>query len=379
MRINIVLNDVPQLSETFLVSWMRLLVEKGYSIQAVITGRYFLGKLEKQRFIAGIKYISKGNIEVLIKGVFLKKGFIDLKSSLKAHLIKMGSPEIIHFSYSAIGVIYNDEISALQKTGIKFIVSCRGTSDNIKPYIVSGRKEKLGRLFQQIDLVHCVSQEMLSRMVRDFGLKEERGFINRPAIDVEKFGFRKEKIPIDKTIVISTGRLEYVKGFVFAFLGIQQLVREGIDLEYRIVGGGKEEEYLRFLIQRLGLEDHVQLLGPLSHDKVHLELVGADIYLSSSLSEGISNAVLEAMAIGLPVISTNVGGMPEVIEDGITGLLVEPYAPNQIADAIKRYKAQPNMRNTCINKARERVEIDYGFERLIKVFDESYVGIRNTI
>jgi colanic acid/amylovoran biosynthesis glycosyltransferase len=376
LRINIILNDVPQLSETFLVSWMRLLVEKGHSIQAVITGRYFFGNSEKQRFISGIKYVSKGNIEVLIKGVLFKKGFSSLKSSLKAHLISMGSPEIIHFSYSAIGVNYNDEISALQKTGIKFVVSCRGTSDNIKPYIVSDRKEKLVRLFQQIDLVHCVSQEMLSRMARDFGLKEEKGFVNRPAIDIEKFGFRNEKTSTNKTIVISTGRLEYVKGFVFAFLGIQQLAQEVINVEYRIIGWGKEEEYLRFLIQRLGLDNSVKLLGPLSPDKVGLELAAADIYLSSSLSEGISNAALEAMAIGLPVISTNVGGMPEVIENGLTGLLVEPYAPKQIADAIKRYIDDPILKDKCIKKAREQIETEYGFERLIKVFDESYESLK---
>jgi colanic acid/amylovoran biosynthesis glycosyltransferase len=355
---------------------MRLLVEKGHSIQAVITGRYFFGNSEKQRFISGIKYVSKGNIEVLIKGVLFKKGFSSLKSSLKAHLISMGSPEIIHFSYSAIGVNYNDEISALQKTGIKFVVSCRGTSDNIKPYIVSDRKEKLVRLFQQIDLVHCVSQEMLSRMARDFGLKEEKGFVNRPAIDIEKFGFRNEKTSTNKTIVISTGRLEYVKGFVFAFLGIQQLAQEVINVEYRIIGWGKEEEYLRFLIQRLGLDNSVKLLGPLSPDKVGLELAAADIYLSSSLSEGISNAALEAMAIGLPVISTNVGGMPEVIENGLTGLLVEPYAPKQIADAIKRYIDDPILKDKCIKKAREQIETEYGFERLIKVFDESYESLK---
>jgi len=292
-------------------------------------------------------------------------------------LIGFGTPQLVHFSYSAIGVTYNEEISVLQKKGIKFLVSCRGTSDNIKPYIVSGRKEKLVRLFQQIDLVHCVSQEMLSRMVRDFGLEEEKGFVNRPAIDIEKFGFRSEKISSDKTIIISTGRLEYVKGFVFAFLGIQQLVEEGIGVEYRIIGGGKEEEYLRFLIQRLGLENSVKLLGPLSPDKVGLELADADIYLSSSLSEGISNAVLEAMAIGLPLISTNVGGMPEVIEDGITGLLVEPYAPEQIADAIKRYIDDPMLKDKFIIKARVRVEKEYSFERLIQVFDESYMGLKH--
>ncbi len=376
MKINIVLNNVPQLSETFLVSWIQLLVKNGFSIQVIITKKYFLGVSDKKRVIPGVKYIAKGNIAVLIKGVFFKKGFRTLKSSLKANLIGIGNPQIIHFSYSAIGVIYNNEILALQKKGIKFVVSCRGTSDNIKPYIESGRKAYLERLFQQVDLVHCVSEEMLNRMEMDFGLEEKKGFVNRPAIDSEKFGLRKEKIPTDKTIVISTGRLEYVKGFIFAFLGIKQLVQGGIDVEYRIIGGGKEEEYLRFLIHRLGLENSVKLLGPLSHDNVGLELAAADIYLSSSLSEGISNAVLEAMAIGLPVISTNVGGMPEVVEDGITGLLVEPYESEQIADAIKRYIDDPMLKDKCIRKARERLEKEYSFERLIQVFDERYTSLK---
>lgn len=375
MRINIVLNDVPQLSETFLVSWMKLLSERGYSIQAVITDKYFLGKSEKRRFIPGIKYIAKANIAVCIKAILFNQGFTTLKSSLKAHLIGIGNPQIIHFSYSAIGVRYNEEISVLQKKGIKFVVSCRGTSDNIKPYIELGRKENLVRLFDQVNLVHCVSLEMSNRMVRDFRLKEEKVFVNRPAIDIVNFRYRNEKISTNKTIVISTGRLEYVKGFVFAFLGIQQLVKEGIDVEYRIVGGGTEAEYLRFLIQRLGLENSVTLLGPLIPERVYLELAEADIYLSSSLSEGISNAVLEAMSIGLPVVSTNVGGMQEVIEDGITGLLVEPYDPDQIARAISRFLEYPMLKDTCVKNARDRIEADYSFGRLIQVFHESYMGL----
>ena len=375
MKINIVLNDVPQLSETFLVSWMKLLSERGYSIRAIITKKYFLGTSDKRRFIPGIKYISKGNIAVLIKGVVFKTGSASLKSSLKANLIGIGDPELIHFSYSVVGHTYADEISVLQKKGIKFVVSCRGTSDNIKPYIKLGRKERLEHLFEQIDSVHCVSLEMLNRMVRDFRLKEGKGFVNRPAIDIVKFGFRTAKTPTDKTIVISTGRLEYVKGFVFALLGIQQLVQKGIDLEYRIVGGGKDEDFLRFLILRLGLENHVSLLGPLSPEKVRLELLQADIYLSSSLSEGISNAVLEAMAIGLPVVSTNVGGMPEVIQTEITGLLIEPYEPCQIAQAIRRFVDEPDVKHRCIKNARERIVADFGLQRQVQVFDQCYESL----
>ena len=128
-------------------------------------------------------------------------------------------------------------------------------------------------------------------------------------------------------------------------------------------------------MHRLGLENHVSLMAPLSPEKVRLELLQADIYLSSSLSEGISNAVLEAMAIGLPVVSTNVGGMPEVIQTEITGLLVEPYEPDQIARAIKRFVEEPDMKDGCIKNARERIESEFGFERLVQVFDQNYQSL----
>ena len=372
MKVNLVLNQVPQLSETFLVTWMQQLVQKGYEVRVLVIGKWFLDRNDEKHFLKGIKYHSKLNLSIYFKGIFHRSKFESYKSAFKAQFLSLGNPNWVHFSYSAIGVAYTDEIPLLQKKGVKFMVSCRGTSDNIKPYIVKGRKGRLVKLFGCIDSVHCVSQEMANRMIGDFGLEPSKAFVNRPAVDLKRFTFQNIPRNTEKKIIVSTGRLEYVKGFPFALLAIKELIDNDIEVEYRIVGGGKELENLQFSIQRLGLGNVVMLLGSKSSAEVIEEVSKADIYLSSSLSEGISNAVLEAMALGIPIVSTNVGGMNEVVIDNETGKLVEPYSSTAISTAILEIMADEVNRNLMINNARKLIENDFHLGRLGEVFDAEY-------
>ena len=378
MRINLILNHIPQMSETFLVSWMEQLVNRGYKVRVITIGVWFYNSSENKRKLPKIKYISKGNPWVLLKGILSSFETKNIKSGVKSALIANGKPDLIHFSYSALATLYLNEIPKLQKKGIKIIVSCRGTSDNIKPYIVPSRAELLKELFKNIDAVHCVSQEMLNRMVRDFGLNEEKGFVNRPAINFQKFKLSIEKKDhSEKLIVISTGRLEYVKGFIFALLAVKNLIEEGFELEYRIVGYGKEMENLRFYVNRLGIESHVKLLGGKKPEEVVQEVQMSDVYLSSSLSEGISNAVLEAMALGIPVISTDVGGMSEVVKDKITGILINPYSSSEICEAIKLYASNTHLKNEIATNALDLIRKEYHLGRLDNVFDLNYKKLIN--
>jgi glycosyltransferase involved in cell wall biosynthesis len=352
---------------------MEQLVNRGYEVRVITIGSWFYNSSDNKRKLPKITYIAKGNPWVLLSGIITSFEIKNIKSGVKSALIANGKPDLIHFSYSAIGVQYLNEIPILRQKGIKFLVSCRGTSDNIKPYIVPGRAELLKELFKNIDAVHCVSQEMLNRMVRDFGLNEEQGFVNRPAINLEKFKLSIEKQKhSEKFIVISTGRLEYVKGFIFSLLAVKTLIDEGFDLEYRIVGYGKEMENLQFYVNRLGIESHVKLLGGKNPDQVVQEVQMADVYLSSSLSEGISNAVLEAMALGVPVISTDVGGMSEVVKDKITGLLINPYTSLEICEAIKFYASNTNLKNEIRSNALDLIQKEYHLGRLGGVFDFNY-------
>ncbi len=366
------LNQVPQLSETFLVTWMQQLVQKGYEVRVLVIGKWFLDGNDKKRLLKGIKYHSKLKLSIYLKGISQRSKFKSYKSAFKAQFLNLGNPNWVHFSYSAIGVAYISEIPVLQKQGVRFMVSCRGTSDNIKPYIVKGRKEKLEQLFDCIDSVHCVSQEMANRMMSDFGLESLKAFVNRPAIDLQRFSVQSIPQKTKKTIVVSTGRLEYVKGFPFALLAIKELNEKSIDIEYRIVGGGKEMENLQFSIQRLGLEKVVFLLGAKSSAEVIEEVAKADIYLSSSLSEGISNAALEAMALGVPVVSTKVGGMKEVVIDNETGKLVDPYSSAAISNAILEIIDDDEKRKLMIKNARKLIENDFHLGRLGEVFDAEY-------
>ena len=93
-------------------------------------------------------------------------------------------------------------------------------------------------------------------------------------------------------------------------------------------------EFLQFAINDLNLENYIILKGGLSQDDVLIELGNADLFLLPSLSEGISNAVLEAMAMSLPIISTNVGGMNEVIENNKTGLLIDSFSADAIYESL---------------------------------------------
>ena len=131
-------------------------------------------------------------------------------------------------------------------------------------------------------------------------------------------------------------------------------------------------ENLQFSIQRLGLENVVLLLGAKSSAEVIEEVAKADVYLSSSLSEGISNAVLEAMALGVPVVSTNVGGMKEVVIDNETGKLVEPYSSSAISAAILEIIDDDEKRKLMIKNARKLIENHFHLGRLGEVFDAEY-------
>ena len=122
--------------------------------------------------------------------------------------------------------------------------------------------------------------------------------------------------------ILSVGRLEWKKGYEYALAAVRRLIDRGVSCEYRIIGGGDFLEPVAFARHQLGLEQLVRLLGPLSGDQVKAELRQAGLFLHAAVSEGFCNAVLEAQAVGLPVVTTDADGLPENVADGVTGFVV---------------------------------------------------------
>src|SRR6516164_5687565 len=137
---------------------------------------------------------------------------------------------------------------------------------------------------------------------------------------------------------------------------------------------GEDDEYrrerLQELVCRLALEQNVMLLR--ARQKMDSFYRGLDLYVHASRSEGLSNAILEAMSYALPIVATRVGGTPEAIEDGISGLLV-PSKPRALAEAILKLAAAPEARCALGRAARERVRERFSLARMVKGYESLYV------
>ncbi|MFI5329960.1 MAG: glycosyltransferase [Desulfobaccales bacterium] len=133
-------------------------------------------------------------------------------------------------------------------------------------------------------------------------------------------------------------------------------------VEALIIGGGRREVEMRRLAAELGLAGRVHFLG--QRDDIPDLLAALDIFVLPSHSEGVSLALLEAMAVGLPVIASAVGGLPEVVTDGENGLLIPPQDPEALAMALERLLEDPAGAKQLGENARHHVETHYSLERL---------------
>jgi glycosyltransferase involved in cell wall biosynthesis len=169
--------------------------------------------------------------------------------------------------------------------------------------------------------------------------------------------------------VVCVASLEEVKGHRHLLDACRLLVDRGVELDCRLVGDGPLRAALETRIAELDLGRHVHLDGPKPRREVGEILGGADLAVCPSVftaqgdREGIPVALMEAMATGLAVVASDISGIPELVDDGETGLLVSPGDPRALADAIERLHDDPALRARLGDAARARVERDFDLRR----------------
>jgi glycosyltransferase involved in cell wall biosynthesis len=164
--------------------------------------------------------------------------------------------------------------------------------------------------------------------------------------------------------LIYIGRIAREKGLYETLQGVRLAHELGVDARITVVGGGAEEPRLRRYAHALGIGSRVTFAGPVfGEDKVGL-LAGADLMLLPSYSEGLPYALLEAMAAGVPVIATPVGAIPDVVADGIHGLLVPPRNGKAIAEALLVLAGDRERLSWMSRACRRRILAAYSIERL---------------
>jgi len=173
----------------------------------------------------------------------------------------------------------------------------------------------------------------------------------------------------DAPRIIAIGRLVEKKGFEYLLRACSLLKARGVDVTCTIVGAGPEEDRLRTMIKELRLEDKVALLGALPNDQMrdlmasHDIVVAPSVYGSGGERDGIPTVLLEAMSCGIPVISTNISGIPELVSNGENGLLVPERDESALADAMQKLIRDADLRERLIGRARERVLREFNTDK----------------
>ena len=159
--------------------------------------------------------------------------------------------------------------------------------------------------------------------------------------------------------VLAVGRLVGGKGFALLLDALHALVQRGRDVALTLVGDGPSRERLHAQAARLGLADRVEWVGALGQDEIRERYARADVFCLPSFAEGVPVVLMEAMAMAVPVVATRIAGIPELVEDGASGLLVTPGRADELADALGALVDDAGLRARLGAAGREAVRDGY--------------------
>lgn len=234
------------------------------------------------------------------------------------------------------------------------------------------------RLFREGDLFLPVSNVFAQRLA-SLGCPPARIQVHRTGIDCGRFTFD-PRMPAIHLRLVTVGRLVEKKGIPDALRAISLLQHGGVDLSYTIVGEGPIRAELADLVRRLELKG-VRFTGALTQADLLEEVRQADILLAPSVTaadgdeEGIPNVLKEAMALGRPVVTTRHSGIPELVENGVTGFLAGERDPEGLANAIRHLHGHPGIWPGLLDAARRKVEQEYDIERLNDQLVDRYTDL----
>jgi colanic acid/amylovoran biosynthesis glycosyltransferase len=224
---------------------------------------------------------------------------------------------------------------------------------------------------EQAAFVLCISDYTRSQIMKvsdpaDWGKLD----VVRLGVDLHRFT---PNLAVDRSgtlEIICIGRLVPAKGHLILLRAFAHLVKCGYDLRLRLIGDGAERGTLESFIASLELETCVVFEGALNHEATRQKLSHADIFVLSSFAEGLPIALMEAMAMEIPCISTFVAGIPELIRDGLDGLLVPASSEAALSAALKRLISDPALRHTLGKAGRRRVQDLYDLRANTRVLAE---------
>ena len=399
MRIAFVIGRFPALSETFILNQVTGLIDQGHEVDIFAdvpddrgcvhneVVRY--GLLQRTHYLPQLPehYVAR-----VMKGIGLIAGsgwksprrvmrsldssrYGQQATSLRLlyaaipFLNKHYTYDIIHCHFGTFGLrgLFLRDIGVLSG---RLVTTFHGAdiTEAVRAY---GRRV-YSRLFASGDLFLPISQRWKDALI-DLGCPAEKTVVHHMGIDCTEFAFRSREMAVNGTIrLISVCRLVEKKGIEYAVHAVSKLIKANYRMHYDIIGDGPLREDLQKLIAELGVTGAITVHGQKTKTDVIAYLQRAHLLLAPSVTgkngdqEGIPVALMEAMAMGLPVVSTWHSGIPELVKDSVCGFLVPEHDADALAGRIAHLAEHPEIWSALGRKGRTIVEQEFNIDRLNK-------------
>lgn len=293
------------------------------------------------------------------------------KRNLQLELQRL-QPDIVHVQWPSLLPWMDD---TFQYSHTPVILSERGSQVLVKSKVATEFRKKITPYYHQLSAIHAVSHN-ISTTSKNLFYHRLNTHVIYSGLNINEWSFtlkgkRRKNQPI---CFLSVGRAHYIKGYSYALQTLRLLKKKGGKFTYTIIGGKDEE--LNYLIHHYQLTSEVNIFDRLPISEVKKLYHQSDALLLPSLSEGVANVAIEAMAVGLPVISAQVGGMNELIKDGESGFLFEGRNSMDMLKAIENYiNCDSLVLNQIIRNARHTVEKDFNDKDMISRWVKFYNGV----
>jgi colanic acid/amylovoran biosynthesis glycosyltransferase len=400
MKIAFIVGGFPTLSETFILNQITGLLDLGCDIEIFAVSknneRRVHPDIEKYNLLEKVHYfdVPHNKIERLLKAIYLitinfhknplkilsalniiKYGRTALSLRLLYYLIPFVNKkfDIIQCHFGSIGNIG----AFLKQLGIegKLVTMFHGC--DIREGIEKGRKI-YRQLFNYGDCFLAISDYNYKNLVQ-FGVNPDKIVFHSVGIEINKFPFKwqeKSKMPIP-IVVLTVARLVEEKGLKYSIMAINKILKNNpnLALKYYIIGEGPLKESLKNLVKELKIEGVVKYLGSMDQAEIAKEMSKAHIFLLPSISEALPVVLMEAQAVGLPVIATNVGSVAEVVVDGKSGFLVSERDVDALAERLGYLIEHSEIWPKMGSYGRKFIEEKYSIKKLNQKLVEIYQNL----
>ncbi|RXR33072.1 glycosyltransferase family 1 protein [Flavobacterium piscinae] len=282
-------------------------------------------------------------------------------SKIRYYPILYDKPDVFHLQWIK-GI---EDWVWVRDFDIKLIVSLRGAHINYTPICEPKYAEIYKKYFPLVDGFHGVSNEIIQEATK-YNAEISKSNTVYSGLDLNYLTFNQQKPTNEVFQILSVGRSHWIKGYTVALDAMRILKNNNVKFHYTIVGVGQNEE-LQFQRKQLDLINEVEFVEKLPFDKIISKIQQSDVVLLPSFKEGIANVILESMALGTPVISTDCGGINEVVNDNENGFIVPIRNPEVMAIALQKVaNLDESTYVKIINNARNSIENNHTESKMIQ-------------